>query len=130
MRENIKKLFTLFLCLAMAIGLLPMAALADEVPASTDGVVGSNNAYESGEWATTGGTSVTDNGTMLTKTAVKADAADTFDITLKVETETNTSTVSAPAAVTLVIDTSNSMGYCAKCGRDDLYTSPFSGKTR
>ena len=29
MRENIKKLFSLFLCLAMAIGLLPMAALAE-----------------------------------------------------------------------------------------------------
>lgn len=130
MRENIKKLFSLFLCLAMAIGLLPMAALA-EGSTSTDGAVGSNYAYESGAWAKTGQTSVTDNnGITLTKTAGKAGTADTFDITLKVETETNTATVSAPAAVTLVIDTSNSMGYCAKCGRDALYTSPFSGKTR
>ena len=38
MRENIKKLFSLFLCLAMAIGLLPMAALAAE-PATTPGTV-------------------------------------------------------------------------------------------
>ena len=121
MRENIKKLFSLFLCLAMAIGLLPMAALAAVVPASTDGVGSYSYNADNGSWTAASTDTVVKDGFQLTKTATPvAGEENTFKINLKVVASQSTveQTVEQPAAVTLVVDTSNSMGYCSECGQD------------
>lgn len=85
MRENIKKLFSLFLCLAMAIGLLPMAALAAVVPASTDGVGSYSYNADNGSWTAASTDTVVKDGFQLTKTATPvAGEENTFKINLKV----------------------------------------------
>ncbi len=76
--------------------------------------------YDNGNWTHTegGNGSYTDStsGVKVSKTAVATSAENQYKVTLKVEVPVMTGTKSNSAATVLVIDRSNSMGYCEKCG--------------
>lgn len=113
-----KRIFAVFIAVAMLIGMVPSAAFAaqtGETPAVTNG------AYTDGAWASGGTGEVTYqiNGedVVLSKTAVPvAGEENVFDITLKVQTQASETLSTDSAAVVLVMDVSNSMDWCAECG--------------
>ena len=64
------------------------------------------------------------NGTPVTlskKIEPVAGQENTFEVTLKVETSTNTVVTAGSGAVVLVIDTSGSMDQCADCGNSSSH---------
>lgn len=126
-----RRIFTLVLALVMLLGMLPMAAFADDhdlkLPGSDVGPV-TNGKYTEGTWAPGGtGTSTYDvDGTQVevSKTAAPVAGEDnTYDITLQVKTSTSVSTQTSSGAVVLVIDVSGSMDQCAECGNEYLHKS-------
>ena len=107
-----KRFLAMLMAVVMLIGIIPTGVIADETDAPVEITYGSYN--EEGEWVLTGDSSVTENGITLSKTAVRK-SENTYEVTLRVETSTTTSTVAASAATVLVIDVSGSMDYCADC---------------
>ncbi len=110
-----KKVFALLVALMMVLGMgMAVAEESETLPLTTNGQ------YTNGEWAAANNSGVLTydvSGTQvkLYKTA-KSLGNDEFEITLKVETSTSTSTVPGDGAVVLVIDVSGSMDFCAECG--------------
>ena len=83
MRETIKKLFSLFLCLAMAIGLLPMAALAEgSAPEGTWTVISAGGTSYYKADGTAGKEATHD--VAIEKTVAVASEKNTFDVTINV----------------------------------------------
>lgn len=69
-----------------------------------DGTAGSNTAYD----------------VSIAKTVAATGTENLFNVTVNVTYKNATTTVtSAPAATTLVIDTSGSMAWCSECGKDE-----------
>ena len=117
---NLKKRgLALLMCICMIMTLLPVAAFADDAAVVygqyTDGVWQQDLSSEgSVTYEVEGGNSLT-----LSKTAT-ALGDNTYRIDLKVvSTQTTTTTPPGSAATVLVIDISNSMKYCAECGKDE-----------
>ena len=117
---NMKKRgLALLMCICMIMTLLPVAAFADDAAVVygqyTDGVWQQDPSSEgSVTYEVEGGNSLT-----LSKTAT-ALGDNTYRIDLKViSTQTTTTTPPGSAATVLVIDISNSMKYCAECGKDE-----------
>ena len=110
-----KRFLAMLMAVVMLIGIIPTGVIADETNAPDEITYGSYN--EEGKWVQTGEYSVTENGITLSKTAVRK-SENTYEVTLRVETSTTTSTVAASAATVLVIDVSGSMAWCADCGAE------------
>ena len=117
---NLKKRgLALLMCICMIMTLLPVAAFADDAAVVygqyTDGVWQQDPSSEgSVTYEVEGGNSLT-----LSKTAT-ALGDNTYRIDLKVvSTQTTTTTPPGSAATVIVIDISNSMKYCAECGKDE-----------
>ncbi|MBE6731079.1 MAG: Cna B-type domain-containing protein [Ruminococcaceae bacterium] len=131
-----KKLLAVLLAVLMIVTMIPMNAFAAEtepeefVPTVVNGEYDAN-----GNWAPGGsGTKVytvkdangNDSTLELSKTATPVEGMpNCYDITLKVETSTNTVTLTNAGAVVLVIDVSNSMKYCAECGGENGHASGY-----
>ena len=127
-----KKLLAVLLAVLMIVTMIPMNAFAAEtepeefVPTVVNGEYDAN-----GNWVPGGnGTKVytvkdangNDSTLELSKTATPVEGMpNCYDITLKVETSTNTVTLTNAGAVVLVIDVSNSMKYCAECGEENRH---------
>lgn len=113
-----KRLLSLAMALSLMLGMVPTVAFANgygnQVP---DGyfTVNSENEAEYHEGAIP---DVEQDGYTVRKN-IEQTGENAFDITLKVETSQTVKT--NDAAVILVIDLSNSMAYCAECGREGLY---------
>ena len=107
-----KRFLAMLMAVVMLIGIIPTGVIAQETDAPAEITYGSYN--EEGTWEPTGESSVTENGITLSKNAVRK-SENTYEVTLRVETSTTTSTVAASAATVLVIDVSGSMDYCADC---------------
>ena len=128
MNRKMQKILSVLLTICMLLTNAPFPALAVE-----DGNAGAsttNGSYVDGVWTEGGSGSVTYNvdGTNVTlsKTATPVEGQpNVFDITLRVETSTTTTTNSYynAGAVVLVIDVSGSMDYCAECGSEDRHES-------
>ena len=118
---NLKKRgLALLMCLCMVITLLPAAAFADDA-AVVYGKYDASDTWQQDPSATGTVTYPVDGGNSLTlsKTAT-ALGNNTYRIDLKVvSTQTTTTTPPGSAATVLVIDISNSMKYCAECGKDE-----------
>lgn len=117
-----KKLLAMLLTVLMIFTMIPVntfaaEAEAPEIPQEYNIVNGSYDA--NGVWSSGGnGTKtyeVNNSAVNLSKTATHVEG-NTYEITLNVETSTNTVTTVNEGAVVLVIDISNSMKYCADCG--------------
>ena len=112
--KTMKKILSLALCFMLLVSAVPMHTFAAESTVT-------NGTYQDGVWTAGGTGTITHNinGTdiALSKTAVPVEGMEnTYDITLRVETSTHESHVTAGGAVVLVIDESNSMDDCATCG--------------
>ena len=103
-----KKFLALVLTLAMVLSLVPVTALAAGETTNEDVIVkpAESQTYPEGVDS-------------LSKTAVKADGENTYDVTLEVKMHETTTTTSQAAATVLVIDVSNSMDWHVVCGRDE-----------
>ena len=110
-----KRFLAMLMAVVMLIGIIPTGVIAQETDAPAEITYGSYN--EEGKWVQPGEYSVTENGITLSKTAVRK-SENTYEVTLRVETSTTTSTVAASAATVLVIDVSGSMAWCADCGAE------------
>ena len=113
---NLKKRgLALLMCICMIMTLLPVAAFADDAAV----VYGQ---YTDGVWAedpSADGTVTSDNITISKTAEPVSGEADTYRINLSVTTTTTTEQVPPGSAATvLVIDISNSMKYCAECGKE------------
>ena len=122
-----KKKSRSFLSVVLAVCMLASMVLTTTVFATetetTDAAV-VNGTYTDGVWAEGGnGTAELDvdgNKVLVSKTAVPVEGeADTYDVTLRVETTTTQLEQAADAAVVLVIDVSGSMNDCIECGGFD-----------
>ena len=102
-----KKFLALVLTLAMVLSLVPVTALAAGETTNEDVIVkpAEPQTYPKGVDS-------------LSKTAVKADGENTYDVTLEVKMHETTSTISQAAATVLVIDVSNSMND-PTCGKEE-----------
>ena len=114
-----RKIISLLLCLVMALSLIPTVAFG-----ATDDLT-TNGAYSSNGWSAGGnGTTTTNDGLILSKTAESV-GENTYRINLTVTTTQTTTTVttSSDAATVLVIDTSGSMAWCSDYHKhsDDCY---------
>ena len=113
---NLKKRgLALLMCICMIMTLLPVAAFADDAAV----VYGQ---YTDDGWAedpSADGTVTSDNITISKTAEPVSGEADTYRINLSVTTTTTTEQVPPGSAATvLVIDISNSMKYCAECGKE------------
>ena len=120
-----KKSYRGFLSVLLIVSMLASMLMTSAVFAADESALTTNGAYTDGNWAAGGNGEASyiigegDNATnvKLSKTAQPvAGEQDTFDVTLRVETSTNTIVQTNSAAVVLVIDTSSSMERCAECG--------------
>ena len=105
-----RKIISLLLCLVMALSLIPTVAFG-----ATDDLT-TNGAYSSNGWSAGGnGTTTTNDGLILSKTAESV-GENTYRINLTVTTTQTTTTVttSSDAATVLVIDCSGSMAWCTQ----------------
>ena len=114
--KKAKRALALALVFALVASFCVTGAAAE--PGQGDIVYGS---YDGNVWSQTadGDGSYTDerSGVTVSKTAEAVSGEDNqYEVTLKVEVPVTTSTKSASAATVLVIDVSNSMYYCDKCG--------------
>ena len=102
-----KKFLALVLTLAMVLSLAPVSALATGETTNEDVIVkpAESQTYPEG----------VDN---LSKTAVKAEGENTYNVTLEVKMHETTSTINQAAATVLVIDVSNSMND-PTCGKNE-----------
>ena len=118
-----KRILSALLAATMTFSLVPLQALADSKE-DTSWVVkagGTNYFSADGKAATESNYDVA-----LTKTIEKIADSDDFNVTLKASARTEKTNVkSKAAAVSLVIDTSGSMGYCSECGEDTLKTKYY-----
>lgn len=118
MAKKSKRILSVLLTLIMILGLLPTSVFAyEQDQVLTDGYFAVDASGASTEKS---GSipSVTEDGYTVSKT-ISQTGENAFDITLNVETSQTVKT--NDAAVMLVIDVSNSMDYCAECGKSNLY---------
>ena len=133
MNQKMRKILSFVLVLCMLLTNASMPAFAAEGDA---GSTTTNGSYDAdGNWTEggTGSATYTVDGTNVTlsKTATPvAGEENVFDITLRVETSTTTTTYVNSGAVVLVIDVSGSMKYCADCGGENGHESDCDHYTR
>ena len=111
-----KRLLSWVLVLIMALSLLPLNVLADEVSEKPDVVYGHDygNGWVKDENSNGAETTTVKGVDSVSKTAVPTGNPNEYRVTLQVQmhTTTETQTSYAQAATVLVIDTSGSMSYC------------------
>ena len=106
-----KRLLSWVLVLIMALSMLPLNVLADELGEKPDVVQGY---YQDGEWVSGTNSATLPKGVDSVNKTAKRVGDNTYEVTLEVQmhTTTETQTSYAQAATVLVIDTSGSMSYC------------------
>ncbi|MBQ8748477.1 MAG: VWA domain-containing protein, partial [Oscillospiraceae bacterium] len=109
-----KRMLAMVMAVVLCVGLLPAPALAAHSDQVMDGyfVLDENGSV----LETTNTATRSEDGFTLSKTAV-ATGENEFEITLEVQT--SQTVVTNAAAVQLVIDRSNSMKWCASCGKEN-----------
>ena len=134
-----KRLVALIMVMALALSLVPVGATGDsntpseaETTQATNQINGGKTPQyyqydkDSGKFGETGNSrsEVYNNNSgepnvTISKEIKATGTENQFDVTLTVETDEaiETSTAQPDAAIVLVIDVSNSMGYCAECGQ-------------
>ena len=117
-----KRLYAWLLSLVMMFSLLPTAVLAAKEDESVEDESVRYGQYVDGVWKSkendTGKVKPNVNGVNSVSKTAKKTADNTYEVTLKVEMEQTTTTAQPGAAATvLVMDVSNSMDYCAECGK-------------
>ena len=120
--KKAKRALALALVFALVASFCVTGAAAVDEPGEREVVV--NGQYVNGQWQQGGNGSYTDSTSevKVSKTAVATSAENQYEVTLKVEVPVMTGTKSASAATVLVIDVSNSMYYCDKCGEKNEHT--------
>ena len=138
-----KRLVALIMVMALALSLVPVGATGDSNTPSEAETTQATNQINGGktpqyyqynekndEFANTGDGQAevynnnSKNPNVTISKEIKATGTENqFDVTLTVETDEaiETSTAQPDAAIVLVIDVSNSMGYCAECGRGNYH---------
>lgn len=124
--QRAKRALALALVFALVASFCVTGAAADggQTEQRPDVVYGN---YSNGDWTQTegGNGSYTDStsGVTVSKTATATGTENQYEVTLEVEVPVTTSTKSDSAATVLVIDVSNSMDYCDKCGQNSEHTN-------
>ena len=138
-----KRLVALIMVMALALSLVPVGATGDSNTPSEAETTQATNQINGGktpqyyqynekndEFANTGDGQAevynnnSKNPNVTISKEIKATGTENqFDVTLTVEADEaiETSTAQPDAAIVLVIDVSNSMGYCAECGRGNYH---------
>lgn len=122
-----KRLLSLVLAFVLAFSLLPISALAvgegDIATQTTQQILNSGGTSYYKADGTAG--SASDYDVSITKNLTATGTENLFDVEVKVTYKnTTTTTQSADAATSLIIDTSGSMRYCSECGDHDYYNNP------
>ena len=125
-----KRLLAILMVLSMALSILPMSAVA--APADDGNGTGKENQivdkggtvyYNKEGNPVSNATGLDDEAVVkMTKTVEQAEEENTFEVTLQVQTNqkvTELKSENPDAAVVLVLDTSASMDWCAKCGKEE-----------
>lgn len=124
MARRMKRSLSLLLALVMCLSLVNISAFAagggssDQILADGYFTVDADNQATQVEGVIP---PVTQDGYTVSKTIEGTSQENVFDITLKVETQQTVQT--NDAAVMIIIDTSNSMDYCAECGEESQHAS-------